>query len=124
MIREGQVVLFPFPQTDQTTGKLRPALVLRHVPGPQHDWLVCMVSSQLRHELPDVDEVIHASDADFRQSGLKGSSLIRATRLAVVSGGVFHGAVGSLDADRMTRIRSRIAEWIVGAEKAKKGRQP
>ena len=34
MIREGQVVLFRFPQTDQVSGKLRPALVLRRLPGP------------------------------------------------------------------------------------------
>jgi len=33
MIEEGQVVLFRFPQADLRTGKLRPALVLRKVPG-------------------------------------------------------------------------------------------
>ena len=33
MIAEGQIVLFRFPQTDQEAGKLRPALVLRRLPG-------------------------------------------------------------------------------------------
>ena len=33
MIREGHVVLFRFPQTDQSRGKLRPALVVRKLPG-------------------------------------------------------------------------------------------
>ena len=33
MIREGQVVLFKFPYTDQIEGKLRPALVIRKVVG-------------------------------------------------------------------------------------------
>jgi mRNA interferase MazF len=47
MIREGQVVLFRFPQTNQTAGKLRPALIIRKVPGPHDDWLICMISSQL-----------------------------------------------------------------------------
>ena len=47
MIRERQVVLFRFPQTNQTIGKLRPALVIRKVPGPHKDWLICMISSQL-----------------------------------------------------------------------------
>jgi hypothetical protein len=32
MIREGQIVLFKFPQTDLPPGKLRLALVLRKVP--------------------------------------------------------------------------------------------
>jgi len=47
MIREGSIVLFRFPQTDQTQGKLRPALVLRKLPGPYGDWLICMVSTLL-----------------------------------------------------------------------------
>jgi mRNA interferase MazF len=51
MIRERQVVLFRFPQTNQTTGKLRPALVIRKVPGPHEDWLICMISSQLSREV-------------------------------------------------------------------------
>ena len=33
MICEGQIVLFTFPQTDQSAGKLRPALVVRSLPG-------------------------------------------------------------------------------------------
>ena len=33
MIREGQVVLFKFPYTDQIEGKLRPALVILKVVG-------------------------------------------------------------------------------------------
>ena len=56
MTHPGQIVLFPFPQTDQITGKLRPALVLRRLPGPHEDWLICLISSQLRHEVPGVEE--------------------------------------------------------------------
>ena len=40
MIQEGGIVLFRFPQTDQLPGKLRPALVLRQLPGPHNDWLI------------------------------------------------------------------------------------
>ena len=65
MIEEGQIVLFPFPQTNQTEGKLRPALVLRKCPGPHGDWLICMISSQLRHAIAGTDEVICQGDADF-----------------------------------------------------------
>jgi hypothetical protein len=31
MIAEGQIVLFRFPQTDQHSGKLRPALIVRSI---------------------------------------------------------------------------------------------
>jgi mRNA interferase MazF len=100
MISAGQIVLFAFPQTDQITGKLRPALLLRHLPGPYDDWLICMISSQLRHEMPGIDEVIHDTDSDFAGTGLKETSVIRVTRLAVVAADILPGAIGNLTEQR------------------------
>ena len=114
MIEEGQIVLFPFPQTDQAAGKLRPALVLRKCTGPHDDWLVCMISSQLRHATAGTDEVVRENDADFAQTGLKLPSVIRATRLAIVASDMLHGAIGSLPDPRFGRLRQRIAHWISG----------
>ena len=116
MIHDGQIVLFAFPQTDQIAGKLRPALVLRRVPGTHDDWLVCMISSRLRCEVPGVDEILQHTDHDFRATGLKLNSVVRTTRLAVVAAAGFHGAIGNLSEDRLTRIRSRLADWILGAK--------
>ena len=58
MVQEGQVVLFKFPYTDQMEGKLRPALVIRKVPGPHDDWLSCMISSQLSQGIDGFDEFL------------------------------------------------------------------
>lgn len=96
MIQDGQIVLFPFPQTDLSTGKLRPALILRRLPGPHDDWLICLISSQLRHEVPGVDEILYDTDSDFADTGLKTTSVIRVTRLAVVSADTLQGTIGSL----------------------------
>ena len=115
MIRVGQIVVFSFPQTDQVGGKLRPALVLAGVPGSHNDWLVCMISSQLRQELPGIDEVMRGTDPDFQETGLKLTSLIRITRLAVVNGDLFRGALGTLAERRLLRIRQALADWILGA---------
>lgn len=116
MIQEGQIVLFAFPQTDQITGKLRPALVLRQCPSPHGDWLICMISSQLRHEVPGTDEVIRQDDTDFSQTGLKLASVIRATRLAVVASDMLQGAIGTLADQRLSQVRRNIAHWISGTE--------
>jgi mRNA interferase MazF len=72
MITEGQVILFRFPQTDQTEAKLRPALVLNQLPGPYNDWLICMISSQLHQAIPDFDEVLTSRDSDFNFDGIAG----------------------------------------------------
>ena len=71
MIHERHVVLFRFPQTSQTKGKLRPALVIRKVPGPHEDWLICLISSRLSQEVEHFDEIISEKDDDFISSGLK-----------------------------------------------------
>ena len=120
MIQEGQITLFAFPQTDQAAGSLRPALVLRSLPGPYKDWLICMISSRLHHEVLELDEIIRDTDSDFAQTGLKTTSLIRITRLAVVSSDIFRGAIGNLSEERLKRIQSRLANWILGTQVSSK----
>ncbi len=114
MIRGGQLVLLSFPQTDHGVGRLRPTLVLRRLPGSYDDWLVCMISSQLRHEVPGIDEVVREADPDFADTGLKTTSVIRITRIAVVSADILRGTIGKLNEERLTRIRTRISNWILG----------
>jgi mRNA interferase MazF len=114
MIRERQVVLFRFPQTNQATGKLRPALVIRKVPGPHEDWLICMISSQLSQEVADLDEIISEKDDDFISSGLKQTSLIRISRLAVVNQNILLGAIGEIGSDRLERIKKNLSHWLIG----------
>lgn len=112
----GQVVLFQFPKSDLAEGKLRPALLLAPVPGPFDDWLICMITTQLRHTVNDFDEMVRSEDDDFADSGLKTDSLIRVGRLAVVDGSILFGAIGQIGNDRFARIRRNIAEWILQAD--------
>ena len=114
MIQEGQIILFRFPQTNQAPGKLRPALVLRKIPGPYDDWLICMISSQLSQELPEFDVVVYENDPDFEQSGLKASSVIRISRIAVVNKDILFGSIGNISNERLSLIKSRLSNWIQG----------
>ena len=115
MKRPGQIVLFRFPYTNLNEGKLRPALLLGQLPGEYDDWLICMISSQVRHYVPDFDEVVREGDSDFGMSGLKVTSVIRVGRLAVVNGSVLVGAIGEISSERLARIRRNLANWILGA---------
>ena len=115
MISEGQITLFKFPQTDQQTGKFRPALVLRKMPGQYDDWLICMISSQLHQKIQELDEVITTEDSDFIRSGLKLPSIIRVSRLAVVEGNMLLGKLGQISHNRLSRMKQNLAKWISGA---------
>ena len=113
MKNSGQIVLFRFPQTNLTQGKLRPALLIGRLPGPYDDWLIMMISSQLQHTIAGFDETIQSQDADFAASGLKSASVIRIGRLAVVDGAVLVGSIGTISQDRLKRIKQRLAEWLI-----------
>ena len=113
MKRSGQIVLFRFPQTDLGAGKLRPALLLAPLPGKYDDWLICMISSRTEQALPGFDEIVRQGDEDFAASGLKVESVIRIARLAVVSGDILLGAIGEISAQRLQRIKQRLAAWLL-----------
>ena len=112
MKEAGQVVVFRFPQTDLEEGKLRPALLLGKLPGEYDDWLICMISSQTRQYIAEFDEIIQENDADFGESGLKVTSVIRVGRLAVVSGEILIGAVGQVSSERLSRVKKHLSDWL------------
>lgn len=115
MISEGQIVLFKFPQADQKEGKLRPALILRELPGKFNDWLICMISSNIDQQIPDLDELITPEASDFFQSGLKVPSVIRTSRLAVVDGNILLGKLGQINTERLHKIKQKLSKWSLCA---------
>jgi mRNA interferase MazF len=86
--------------------------MLGKLPGSYDDWLVCMISTQLRHYGQDFDEIVDMNDPDFAASGLKATSVIRIGRLAVIDGAVLPGAVGEIASGRLQQIKSRLAQWL------------
>ena len=114
MIKEGQIVLFKFPLADKSDTKLRPALVIREIPGRYGDWLACMISSQLSQQVAGFDEVMDTKATDWEKSGLRIPSVIRVARVAVVHESVFLGGIGEVDPSRLDRIKQKPADWILG----------
>lgn len=108
----GQIVVFNFPQTDFLRSKPRPALLLRELPGEYDDWLLCMISSQLHQYLPGLDDIIRVDDEDYAQSGLKAESVFRTSRLAVVADSILEGTIGGISAERLSRIKDNLSNWI------------
>ncbi len=113
MKKAGQIVLFKFPQTDLAEGKLRPALLLAKLPNQYDDWLICMISTQTRQAIENLDDVVNENDTDFTSSGLKGTSVIRVSRLAVVNGEILLGAIGEISIKRLQHIKQQLANWML-----------
>ncbi len=109
-MKEGDVALTPLPQVDGVM-KNRPVIVLRRMP-PFNDLLVCGVSSQVQRADLDFDETIEPSHVDFAASGLKVASLIRLGFLAVFPASHFTGRIGSVSAERHSRLLARLSDHL------------
>ncbi len=108
----GQIVLFKFPRTDLILGSLRPSLLIAPIPSSYDDWLVCMISTQIHQAIPNFDEIILKTDSDFAQTRLKSESVVRLSRLAVVSETIFVGKLGEISQTRLKNIKENLADWI------------
>jgi hypothetical protein len=73
-VKPGDVVLIRFPQTDLLLGKLRPALIVAITPGRHADLLLALISSRTYQAVPQFDEIVDPSDADYVATGLKARS--------------------------------------------------
>ncbi|MDQ6785913.1 MAG: type II toxin-antitoxin system PemK/MazF family toxin, partial [Acidobacteriota bacterium] len=110
----GDVVLTPVPQADGTI-KNRPAVFLREMP-PFKDLLVCGISTQLRQEVKDFDELVSLNDSDFASSGLVRESLIRLGFLAVLPRSQIVGVIGSISTTRHERLLKKLSDYLTKAK--------
>ncbi|MEC7727037.1 MAG: type II toxin-antitoxin system PemK/MazF family toxin [Pseudomonadota bacterium] len=112
MKRAGDIALMPFPFTNLENSKKRPVLLLRKLDYSRDDWLVCMISSQLRHFNSGLDWILTPSDSGFTKSGLKTSSVFRLSRIAVLDGSLLIGKIGEIPDSRLQELKHRLAKWI------------
>jgi mRNA interferase MazF len=80
---------------------------------PQYgDLLVCGISTQLKHAVPDFDEIVDPSSADFKASGLKAPSLVRLGFLAVLPEKNAVGRIGSISEERRRRLVENLCRHL------------
>jgi mRNA interferase MazF len=86
---KGDVVLIPFPYTDLTGNKYRPAIILVE---SEDDVIVCFITSQLKWQ-SEFDIFINPTEIN----GLKKPSLIRLNKIATIDKELIVGRLGLLD---------------------------
>ena len=81
--QRGDIVLVPFPFTDLTRPKVRPAVVVSpsSFNRTSLDIMLAAISSRIPPTSADTELIIRQGSADFRTTGLRVSSVIRATKL-------------------------------------------
>ena len=93
-----QVVIVPFPFSDLSQAKLRPAVVLANA--GRGDWILCQVTSR-----PYGDpHAIRIEDRSLRGGVLQMTSYIRPSKLFTGSVDLMVGTIGTLDSEFFTQV--------------------
>ena len=98
----GDVVLTPFPFTDLSDIKIRPAVVVADV-GMQ-DWVLCQITSRA----PTGKLHIAIGPNDMEGGLLRLRSWVRPDRLYTVNDGVFQKTLGQLSSTKMAEVRAAV----------------
>ncbi|KXB05561.1 hypothetical protein AKJ50_00540 [candidate division MSBL1 archaeon SCGC-AAA382A13] len=107
MLVKGKIVLIPFPFTDLTTSKLRPTLILLE---RRKDVVGVFISSRVPEEPSQTEVVVEEDHPEFRQTGLKKSSVIRLDKVATISKDLLVGEIGEVGPSLKKTINERLRE--------------
>ena len=88
-MKKGDLILIPFPFTDLTGNKTRPALVLANY---KSDIIVSFISTQIKWK-EETDILLSPNQVN----GLKKESLIRLSKLATIDKDLALGRLGRID---------------------------
>jgi mRNA interferase MazF len=102
----GSVVLIPFPFSDLSQSKLRPAVVLADA--GRGDWILCQITSNAYGD----DHAIALSNADFDSGSLRVTSYARPGKLFTANLDLIVRQVGTLNKDRLSQVIESIVTLL------------
>ena len=104
---KGDVVVVPFPFSDLSNVKRRPALVLAELTGD--DVILCQITSV--NSRADIYSV-PISDQDFSRGNLRIDSNIRPNRLFTADANIILHSPGTINSQKMTEVITKVVDII------------
>ncbi len=102
----GSVILVPFPFSDLSASKLRPAVVLADA--GRGDWILCQITSK-----PYADpRAIELTDDDFAKGSLHAVSYARPGKLFTANRSLIVRQVGVLKGDAIKKVVDAVIELL------------
>ena len=101
---KGDIVLVPFPYSDLSAAKKRPALVAASLEG--NDVVLCQITSKARLDCYSVA----LSNADFVSGGLPVNSIVRPTRLVTADTQIIIHKAGSLTPNKIKSVEKTLIQ--------------
>lgn len=103
-MRKGDIVLIPFPFTDLSGNKIRPAVVLLET---EYDITLCFISTQIKWK-----EVNDIELSPSIENGLKKASLVRLSKIATLDKELAKGKLGELQASEILDLNIKLKNLL------------
>ncbi len=99
---KGDVVVVPFPFSDLSQSKRRPALVMATLQGD--DVILCQITSQQVRD----DYAVALTEADFLTGSLRQVSNLRPNRIFTADQGILLYKVGTISREKMAQVVNQL----------------
>lgn len=103
---KGDVVIIPFPFSDLTRAKRRPALVIAELEGD--DLILCQITSQQNKDR----YAVLIEDSDFETGSLRQKSNARPNRIFTADYHIILYRLGHVKSDKLNEVIERIIEIL------------
>ena len=104
----GAVVLVPFPFSDLSQTKMRPALVLADA--GRGDWVLCQITSKPYGDA----KAIEVKDDSLKTGSLRVISYVRPGKLFTANHSLIAMQVGTLKAEKFKRVIEAVIDLLQG----------
>jgi len=108
MYNKGTIVLIPFPFTDLSANKVRPALIVSYDAIGADDIIVVFISSAKVKNIEETDIVIKDTEANFHLTGLKATSVIKVNKIATLNKNIVLGELGKISKELSSEVNKKL----------------
>lgn len=102
---KGDIILIPFPFTDLTTSKIRPALVIAE---RDVDVVVAAISSIIPSDLGDHEVIIEDTHPEFNLTNLRKTSVVILDKIATIEKNKIKGKLGEVGTQLKKEINRKL----------------
>ncbi len=103
---KGDVVVVPFPFSDLTDSKRRPALVVATLKG--EDVILCLITSVQRED----ESSVRVSNNDFKSGTLNSPSMVRVNRMFTADKAIILYKAGSIKEAKIKETEAKIVQMF------------
>ncbi|MFH1287728.1 MAG: type II toxin-antitoxin system PemK/MazF family toxin [bacterium] len=105
---KGTIILTPFPFTNLSGVKRRPAVIISSSKKTGNDVIVAFISSVVIEPVKDTEYVLEINHPGFKETGLKKRSVFKMNKVVTIEKGIIIGEIGKVSDSILQELDKRL----------------